>query len=258
MILLAVAFLVTALLYSTAGFGGGSTYNALLVLSGADYRAVPVIALVCNILVVALGSWRFAKADAVPWRRIWPMFAASVPLAWLGGRIEVPKLVFIGLLAVSLIVAGLAMLWRAPPDNVFADSDSPEPRAGWREPVIGGALGFLAGITGIGGGIFLAPILHLIRWGKARDIAGTAAGFILVNSIAGIFGQLAKSDGFDRLAALSANALLFPAVIVGGLIGSAIGATRLSPRALSIATAILILYVGGQLAYRFVMMMQPA
>ena len=82
--------------------------------------------------------------------------------------------------------------------------------------------------------------------------------FILVNSIAGIFGQLAKSDGFDRLAALSANALLFPAVIVGGLIGSAIGATRLSPRALSIATAILILYVGGQLAYRFATMVQAA
>ena len=253
MILLALAFLVTALLYSTAGFGGGSTYNALLVLSGADYRAVPVIALVCNILVVALGSWRFAKAGAVPWRRIWPLFAASVPLAWLGGRIEVPKLVFVGLLAVSLIVAGLAMLWRAPPD-----SDQSEPPAGWREPVIGGALGFLAGITGIGGGIFLSPILHLIRWGKARDIAGTAAVFILVNSIAGIFGQLAKSDGFDRLAALSANALLFPAVIVGGLIGSAIGATRLSPRALSIATAILILYVGGQLAYRFATMAQAA
>ena len=253
MILLGLAFLVTALLYSTAGFGGGSTYNALLVLSGADYRAVPVIALVCNILVVALGSWRFAKAGAVPWRRIWPLFAASVPMAWLGGRIEVPKLVFIGLLAASLIVAGLAMLWRAPPD-----SDAPEPPAGWREPVIGSALGFLAGITGIGGGIFLSPILHLIRWGKARDIAGTAAVFILVNSIAGIFGQLAKSDGYDRLAALGANVVLFPAVIVGGLIGSAIGATRLSPRALSIATAILILYVGGQLAYRFATMVQAA
>jgi len=167
----------------------------------------------------------------------------------LGGRIEVPKPVFIGLLAASLIVAGLAMLWRAPPD-----SDATEPPAGWREPIIGAGLGFLAGITGIGGGIFLAPLLHLMRWGQARAIAGTAAAFILVNSIAGIFGQLTKSDGFDRLAALHVNALLFPAVIVGGLVGSAIGSTRLSPRALSIATAILILYVGGQLAYRFVMM----
>ena len=249
MILLGVAFLITALLYSTAGFGGGSTYNALLVLSGADYRAVPVIALVCNILVVALGSWRFARVGAVPWRRIWPLFVTSIPMAWLGERIEVPKLVFIGLLALSLIVAGIAMLWRAPPDR-----DRPDPPPGLREPLIGAGLGFLAGITGIGGGIFLSPLLHLMRWGQARAIAGTAAAFILVNSIAGIAGQLTKSDGFDRLAALEANALLFPAVIVGGLIGSAIGSTRLSPRHLSVATAILILYVGGQLAYRFVTM----
>ena len=249
MILLAFAFLITALLYSTAGFGGGSTYNALLVLSGADYRAVPVIALVCNILVVALGSWRFARVGAVPWRRIWPLFVTSIPMAWVGGRFEVPKLVFIGLLALSLIVAGLAMLWRAPPDSERLD-----PPPGLREPLIGAGLGFLAGITGIGGGIFLSPLLHLMRWGQARAIAGTAAAFILVNSIAGIAGQLTKSDGFDRLHALEANALLFPAVIVGGLIGSAIGSTRLSPRHLSVATAILILYVGGQLAYRFMMM----
>lgn len=251
MILLALGFLVTALLYSTAGFGGGSTYNALLVLGGTDYRAIPVIALVCNILVVTLGSWRFARAGAVPWRRIWPLFVTSVPMAWLGGRIVVPKLVFIGLLAASLIVAGLAMLWRPPPDR-----DEPEPAAGWREPLIGGALGLLAGITGIGGGIFLSPILHLLRWGRARAIAGSAAAFILVNSIAGIVGQLGKSDGFDRLAALDANLLLFPAVVFGGLLGSSIGSTRLGPRALTIATAILILYVGGQLAYRFETMVQ--
>ena len=249
MILLALAFLVTALLYSTAGFGGGSTYNALLVLSGADYRAVPVIALICNILVVALGSWRFARVGAVPWSRIWPLFVTSIPMAWIGGRIEVPKLVFIGVLSASLIVAGLAMLWRAPPDD-----DRPDPPPGLREPLIGAALGFVAGITGIGGGIFLAPLLHLMRWGQARAIAGTAAAFILVNSIAGIAGQLAKSDGFNRFAAIEGNALLFPAVVVGGLIGSLIGSTRLSPRHLSIATAILILYVGGQVAYRFVMM----
>lgn len=253
MILLALAFLVTALLYSTAGFGGGSTYNALLVLSGTDYRAVPVIALVCNILVVALGSWRFARAGAVPWARIWPLFATSVPMAWLGGRIEVPKLVFIGLLAASLIVAGLAMLWRAPSDGDLAE-DRPDPARSWREPLIGASLGFLAGITGIGGGIFLAPLLHLMRWGKARAIAGTAATFILVNSLAGIVGQLGKSDNFDRIAVLEANALLFSAVIVGGLIGSLIGSARLTPRHLSVATAILILYVGGQLAYRFAMM----
>src|SRR5688572_10714855 len=107
---LAVFFFVTALLYSAVGFGGGSTYNALLVLAGTDYRAVPVIALACNIIVVSAGSWRFARSGHVDWRRIWPFFAASIPLAWIGGRLEVAELVFVGLLALSLFAAGQLML----------------------------------------------------------------------------------------------------------------------------------------------------
>ena len=250
-VILALLFLVTAALYSTVGFGGGSTYSALLVLWDTDYRVVPAISLVCNLFVVTLGSWRFARSGAVPWRRIWPLFITSVPLAWVGGRLVVPQVVFVGLLAISLIAAGLAMLRRPPPDR-----EAIVRPAGWREPVIGGLLGFLAGVVGIGGGIFLAPLLHIMRWGRARDIAGTCAVFILVNSIAGLAGQLAKPDGFDRIAAVQAHWPLFPAVVVGGLIGSLIGSTRLSARHLSIATAVLVLYVGGQLAYRFATMMQ--
>lgn len=246
---LAVLFLLTATLYSTVGFGGGSTYSALLVLVHADYRAVPSLSLVCNLMVVSLGSWRFARAGAVPWRRIWPLFVTSVPLAWIGGRLVVPQIVFIGLLALSLIVAGLAMLWRPPPDEAAVQRG-----LSWREPVIGGVLGFLAGIVGIGGGIFLAPLLHMMRWGRAKDIAGTCALFILVNSLAGLAGQLAKPDGFDRIAALQAYWLLFPAVVLGGLIGSMIGSIKLTARHLSIATAVLVLYVGAQLAYRFLTM----
>src|ERR1044072_8598724 len=97
---LAALFFVTALLYAAVGFGGGSTYNALLVLAGADYRAVPVIALACNILVVSVGSWRFARAGHVDLRRIWPLFALSIPLAGLGGRLEVSELAFVGLLSI--------------------------------------------------------------------------------------------------------------------------------------------------------------
>ncbi|MBA3666718.1 MAG: sulfite exporter TauE/SafE family protein [Sphingomonas sp.] len=249
MIGLAALFLLTATLYSTVGFGGGSTYSALLVLWGADYRVVPAISLVCNLFVVTLGSWRFARSGAVPWRRIWPLFTTSVPLAWVGGRLVVPQLAFVGLLALSLIAAGLAMLWRPPPDR-----EAVERPAGWREPLIGGVLGFLAGVVGIGGGIFLAPLLHMMRWGRAKDIAGTCAVFILVNSVAGLAGQLAKPDGFDRLAALHDYWLLVPAVVVGGLFGSMIGSTKLTARHLSIATAVLVLYVGAQLAYRFAIM----
>jgi uncharacterized protein len=247
MIALAVAFLATALLYASVGFGGGSTYNALLVLGGTDYRAIPSIALVCNILVVTLGSWRFAAAGHVPWRRVWPLFALSVPLAWLGGRIAVAERTFIGLLAISLFAAGLTMVFQRERGADREPSEAP----GWVEPLIGGGLGFLAGIVGIGGGIFLAPVLHLMRWGRAKAIAGTCAVFILVNSIAGLAGQLLKSDGFDRIGALQSHWPLLPAVAVGGFAGAAIGSGPLRAHHLRYATAVLVLYVAVRLALRF-------
>jgi uncharacterized protein len=241
---LAALFFLTALLYGAAGFGGGSTYNALLVLAGADYREVPVIALACNILVVTVGSWRFARSGHVEWRRIWPLFVLSIPFAWLGGRLVVAEIVFVGLLAASLLVAGLLMLWQP-----LWEKEAPaRVRSRWLEPVAGGALGFLAGMVGIGGGIFLAPLLYMLRWGPPKAIAGTSAVFILANSLSGLAGQLAKgSDG----AALATYWPLFPAVLAGGLIGSTLGSGRLNPKYVRILTALLILYVAGRLAIRF-------
>ena len=241
---LAALFFLTALLYGAAGFGGGSTYNALLVLAGTDYRAVPVIALAGNILVVTVGSWRFARSGHVDWRRIWPLFVLSIPFAWLGGRLVVAEIVFVGLLASSLLVAGLLMLWQ-PLWEKEAPSAS---RSRWLEPVAGGALGFLAGVVGIGGGIFLAPLLYMLRWGPPKAIAGTSAVFILANSLAGLAGQLAKGG---EGAALAAYWPLFPAVLAGGLIGSTLGSGRLDPKYVRILTALLILYVAARLAIRF-------
>ena len=242
---LALLFFVTALLYAAVGFGGGSTYNALLVLAGTDYRAVPVVALACNILVVAVGSWRFAAGGHVDWRRIWPLFALSVPLAWAGGRLVVAELVFVGLLALSLFAAGLLMLLQPR----WQREGPPRVTSRWLEPLAGGALGFLAGVVGIGGGIFLAPLLYMLRWGPPRAIAGTCAVFILVNSIAGLAGQLAKGRDADVI--LAAHWPLFPAVLAGGLIGATLGSRRLDPKYVRILTALLILYVAARLAIRF-------
>ena len=243
---LAALFFVTALLYAAVGFGGGSTYNALLVLAGTDYRAVPVVALACNILVVSVGSWQFARSGHVDWRRIWPLLALSVPLAWIGGRLVVAETIFVGLLALSLFVAGLLMLWQPR-----LQQDGPPRAVGrWVEPVAGGALGLLAGIVGIGGGIFLAPLLYMLRWGAPRAIAGTCAVFILANSISGLAGQLAKQEG-DAAAILAAYWPLFPAVLAGGLIGSTLGSNRIDPSYIRILTALLILYVAVRLAIRF-------
>ena len=245
MIALALGFFATALVYAMAGFGGGSTYNALLVLAGVEFRAVPIVALCCNIIVVAVGSWRFARAGHLDWRRIWPLIILSVPLAWLGGRLEVAETLFVGLLALSLLVSGLLMLWQPRWQR-----EGVAPRRGqWLEPVAGGALGFLAGVVGIGGGIFLAPLLYMLRWGSERAIAGTCALFILVNSIAGLAGQLSKDDA-QVGTALADHWPLFPAVLVGGLIGSLLGSQRLDPKHVRIVTAVLVLYVALRLWLR--------
>ena len=244
---LAAFFFLTASLYAAAGFGGGSTYNALLVLAGTDYRAIPVVALACNILVVTVGSWRFARAGHVDRARTWPLFVLSIPCAWLGGRLAVAEAVFVGLLAASLLAAGLLMLWQP----LWEKEGPPATRARWLEPVAGGALGFLAGMVGIGGGIFLAPLLYLLRWGPPKAIAGTCASFILVNSLAGLAGQLAKGGAGAGAQALAAHWPLFPAVLLGGLIGSTLGSGRLDSKYVRILTALLILYVAVRLAIRF-------
>ena len=242
MIALGFAFFFTALLYAIAGFGGGSTYTALLVLANTDYRAVPILSLACNVMVVSVGTWRFARAGHFDWRRAWPLFVTSVPAAWIGGSLHIPKQYFIGLLAASLLVAGLTMLWQP----MWQREIEPEPGLRWIEPVAGGTLGLLAGIVGIGGGIFLAPLLYLLRWDAPKRIAATCAAFILVNSIAGLGGQASKGMAAAG-AVLSDHALLFPAVVVGGMIGAGLGAKQLAPAWVRIATAVLILYVAARL-----------
>lgn len=242
MITLAAAFLATALIYAIAGFGGGSTYTALLVLAGTDYRAVPILSLACNILVVSAGTWRFARAGHFDWRRAWPLFVTSVPAAWIGGRLLIERDLFIALLAGALLVAGLVMLWEPRWKREIAPGPSPR----WIEPVAGGSLGLLAGIVGIGGGIFLAPLLYLLRWDAPRRIAATCAVFILVNSISGLAGQASKGVSAAG-SALADHALLFPAVLIGGLIGAGLGARRIDPKWVRVVTALLILYVAARL-----------
>lgn len=250
LLLLVPAFFITALLYAAVGFGGGSTYNALLALSGVDYRIMPSIALICNLIVVSGGTYRFARAGHLDFRRIAPWVVLSVPAAWLGGSLHVSEKFFIGLLGLSLLFASLQMLVHPTVAEKVPFSSS-----GRSHPVlpffIGAALGLLAGLVGIGGGIFLAPVLYLIRWGKAQAIAGTCSFFILVNSLAGLAGQLMKLDDMNTLGTIEEYWLLFPAVLIGGQIGSYMGALRLNPNALRFLTAVLILYVSVRLIIRW-------
>ena len=241
MIWLAAAFFGTALLYASVGYGGGSTYNALLALSGVDYRLLPVIALACNIVVVSGGTVRFARAGITPWRGALVLTAIAAPAAFLGGLIPIGQTEFLALLGAALVFTAFTMLL-----PVGEKTGEPTRGARWM-PVIAAPLGFLAGLVGIGGGIFLAPLLHLTRWNSARAIAATASLFILVNSLTGLAGQLLKGGG-DRLAsAVTLGLPLLLAVAIGGQFGSVL-ASRLLPSVwIRWITAALTLWVGARL-----------
>ena len=241
MIWLAAAFFGTALLYASVGYGGGSTYNALLALSGVDYRLMPAIALACNIVVVTGGSIRFARAGVMPWRGATLLTAIAAPAALLGGLTPIGKGAFLTILGASLVLTALTLL---TPSR--GEEGEPTRAARWM-PLVAAPIGYLAGLVGIGGGIFLAPLLHLTRWNAARSVAATASLFILVNSLFGLAGQLLKG-GSDRLAsAVTLGLPLLVAVAIGGQIGSLLAARLLPPTWIRWLTAALTMWVGVRL-----------
>lgn len=251
LLFLVPAFLVTALLYASVGFGGGSTYNALLVLADTDYRILPAIALVCNLVVVSGGTWRFARAGHLHPERITPWLVASIPAAWIGGRLPVSEVLFTGLLGVSLLAAGLRMILPQTTPGAGATSARPDRVIA----LTGGAiLGLLAGIVGIGGGIFLSPLLYFLGRDDPRAIAATCSVFILVNSLAGLTGQIMKLDDTAHLTPALAYWPVVPAVLVGGQIGAWMGSRRLNPLILRRLTAVLVLYVAARLVWRWLTM----
>ncbi len=228
------------------GFGGGSTYTALLALTGTDYRILPFVSLACNVIVVMGGTIRYARAGQIPWRRVIPLVAASAPLAFLGGLTPIRQPVFMALLGGSLLVAGLLLLLQKEARGIHPD----RPRHPGLEATLGGAVGYLSGVVGIGGGIFLAPVLHLMRWGQSRQIAATASLFILVNSLSGIVGQSLKLGNSGNFADVLDYWPLALAVLVGGQVGSWAGSSVLGQALVRRATGILILYVAIQLLWK--------
>ncbi len=244
LIYLVPLFFLTALLYSTAGFGGGSTYLALLALFAFPYLDMPRVALICNITVVLGGCYFFVRAGHFSARKTLPFLVTSIPAAYLAGRIPVEKTVFISLLALSLAIAGARMLIT---DKSFQVRKDIEWKQAWLVGLpIGALLGALSGLVGIGGGIFLAPVLFLLGWSHAKEVAASASVFILVNSMAGLVGQLSKGGW-----AIEMNLLipLLLAVFLGGQIGSRLGSGVISKQVLQRVTAVLILFVSGRLVW---------
>jgi uncharacterized protein len=238
--LLIALFAFVALIYASVGFGGGSTYTAVLAWSGTNYRFIPVIALFCNIIVVVGGSFRFAKAGHVEWRATWPLIAVSAPMAFIGGQMALKEATFFLFLGIGLLASSLALF--IPLERLPV---RPIPKLALL--VICCAVGLSAGLSGIGGGIFLAPLLHLIRWADARRIAAFASIYILVNSIAGLAGQFGKI-GCQSIAPLFLEYWpLMLAVLAGGQLGSTLGLRILPPKYIRWLTALLVGYVALRL-----------
>jgi uncharacterized protein len=239
---LIVLFALVAVIYASVGFGGGSTYTALLAVAGINYQLIPVISLLCNIIVVTGGCIRFARAGLLSWRSVLPLIAITAPFAFLGGLVPLKEAVFMVLLGVALLASSIALFF---PVNRLPD---------WRLPmpallVLSALVGLLAGLSGIGGGIFMAPFLHLTRWADARRIAAFASLYILVNSITGVTGQLIKGGAASLNDILPDYWPLMAAVFVGGQIGSMIGLKLFPEKYLRWVTALLVGYVAIRLLW---------
>jgi len=209
-VLLCLAVMAAAALYSSVGHGGASAYIALMALAGLAPEEIRPAALVLNILVAGLGAWRYLRAGRFDWRVFWPFAVAAIPAAFLTGGIDVPESVYRPLLAAALALAALRYLvW----PRIDAVKPSTPPRALIALPT-GAALGALAGLTGIGGGVYLSPLLVWAGWADPQRATGIAACFIVVNSAAGLAG---------RTASLASLPAFLPWLALAALIGAVIG-----------------------------------
>jgi len=245
MFILSILFFVTAILYSSVGFGGGSTYLALLLIWDVPYYIFPVIALFCNVIVVSGNSINYVRAGNLNRRLIIPYLVGSIPFAFLGGSINIDKYIFEILLFFVLSVAGILLLINS---NSFKSENIKINKINnFISILIGSILGFVSGIVGIGGGIFLSPILFLMRAGYPKQIATTASLFILINSISGILGQLTKENVINEILNYWP---LFIVVLLGGQLGNFLNLRFLSNKILAVMTSLLVIFVAIRLGLR--------
>lgn len=239
-------FFFIAILYSSVGFGGGSSYLAILALTSLAFTQIRATALLCNIMVVSGGTIIYIKNGHFNWRKVVPLVTLSVPLAFIGGYLKISQVFFFILLGSTLIIAAVFMWF----SKYIADKskDKTYRPSLIKDASFGGFIGFISGMVGIGGGIFLAPLLHLTNWDKPKKIAATASFFILVNSIAGLLGQIQNPEFSIEW---NLTIVLLITVFIGGQIGSRLSAHRISPFALKRTTAVLIAFVGLRILWKY-------
>jgi len=243
--LLAMLFLVTAVLYSSVGFGGGSTYLALLLIWDMPFSVFPIIALCCNIIVVSGNCFNYIGAGNLNLRLLIPYLIGSIPLAFIGGALPIEKKLFEIILFIVLFVAGTLLLFNF---RSYDDKESVYRKIPFSISIfIGGVIGFVSGAVGIGGGIFLSPILFLIKASKPKYIVTAASLFILINSISGIIGQMTKNH---VLAGVTNYWYLLFAVLIGGQLGNFLNLKIFPTRFLALVTALLVIFVSIRMFIR--------
>ena len=241
-------FFTIAIVYSSVGFGGGSSYLAILALTTLAFTQIRSIALLCNIVVVIGGVTIYAKNGYYNWKKVVPLVLFSIPMAFIGGYLKISQLFFFILLGFSLVVAAVFM-WMSKYilENNKGFSSKPNLK---KDLFYGGFIGFISGMVGIGGGIFLAPLLHLTNWDTPKKIAATASFFILVNSIAGLLGQIQNPDFSIEW---NLTLILLITVFIGGQIGTRMSIKRISPFVLKRSTAVLIAFVGLRILWKYLL-----
>lgn len=231
-----IAIAVVAFLYSSVGHAGASGYIAVMALVGFQADLIKPASLALNVLVASLTAWRFYREGYFSGRIFWPLAAASVPLAFFGGYLSLPVDVLRVLIGVVLLYSAVRFLIQPS-----ADAD-PHPPSNAALASVGGLLGFLSGLTGVGGGIFLTPMLIFMRWARTKTASAVSAMFILVNSIAGLLGNVTLTRQLPLVIIPFAGA-----AVAGGFVGSYLGSKRFSPGRIRKLLAIVLIVAGVKL-----------
>jgi hypothetical protein len=237
LVFLTASILAVAFLYSSVGHAGASGYIAVMSLFSLAPAEIKPTALVLNVLVACIATWQFWRAGHFSWRLFWPFAVLSVPMAFVGGWVDLPAHAFKVLVGVVLLFSAFRFLFSGSAPDVAAE----EPPRLVAIP-LGAGLGLLAGLTGTGGGIFLTPILLFKKWARARSAAAVSALFILVNSVAGLLGNLGSARNLPSFAIV-----LAAAAVVGGAVGSHLGSRHFRPVAIRRSLAVVLLIAGAKL-----------
>ena len=240
-ILIILAIFIVAVLYSSVGHGGASGYLAVMAFLGVMPEVTRPTALVLNLFVASIATYQFWRAGYFSWRIFWPFAVASIPAAFIGGMISLPTSVYKIVLGVVLMLAALRLAWK-----LKAGIEAKQPNI-LIALAIGAVIGLLSGLVGVGGGIFLTPVLLLANWSETKTAAGVSAAFILVNSASGLLGNWLLGKGAPLSALPQEVWFWIVAAVIGGLLGSTLGAKRFDSLTMRRVLAAVLLFAGIKL-----------